>query len=281
MAAQLDQVGPALTKLSGSGTPAAKLRPFKGVKFGGRREDLERFKMEYDAQVHLDTGNWKNWSEQDKVHYLATALEGRAAEVLLSIKSTMPGADHTTIWNEFERNFIDVEGAIRAREKLQAIKQKKSLDDYILEFNQLRGIACRVDPLSDETLRQYFLRGLKDKQGAIIAAVKPALLAQAMDLAREIAKAQGDSGSGGGSSGSEPMDLGSGEKISKRCHFCHALGHLERDCRKKKASQAKKDNQEKRPQGCFVCGGKGHFARDCNKRARVFEGEEVNKSDSE
>ena len=54
-----------------------------------------------------------------------------------------------------------------------------------------------------------------------------------------------------------------GEKDNKekrKCNFCGKVGHLVKDCRKKKA---------KMNGGCFSCGETGHMAKDCPKKRGI------------
>ena len=41
----------------------------------------------------------------------------------------------------------------------------------------------------------------------------------------------------------------------KRCHNCGIIGHLRKDCKKKKKKT-----------GCFQCSEAGHLINDCSKR---------------
>ena len=64
----------------------------------------------------------------------------------------------------------------------------------------------------------------------------------------------------------EPMEIdeiGGQRKETRKCYHCGKIGHLIKDCRKKKKERKPQDKKKK--DGCFNCGGRGHYAKDCKK----------------
>ena len=54
----------------------------------------------------------------------------------------------------------------------------------------------------------------------------------------------------------------------KKCNYCGKLGHLEPDCRTKKAARGKSSSGGGESRICYNCGLTGHLAKDCRKRKR-------------
>ena len=77
----------------------------------------------------------------------------------------------------------------------------------------------------------------------------------------------------------------SAKKETQKCQYCGKIGHLEMDCRKKKAHESRKNSSgeassaasatsaaSKKPVKCFNCGESGHYSPDCPKKKKNESG---------
>ena len=67
---------------------------------------------------------------------------------------------------------------------------------------------------------------------------------------------------------------GASKHADKKCHFCGKLGHLVKDCFKKKreaGNQGKKNQGGAKPKKkikCFNCSREGHIAKECRSKKK-------------
>jgi hypothetical protein len=139
----------------------SKLRPFWGVKFSRRKEDFEQWRYTYEAAKVLDTNNFKGWNPEQCQAYLASAVEGKALDVVRAIITRHKGAvSYNDVWKALEAVFKDTTEGECALAKLQQLTQKGDLETYIQEFNTLEGLAAQVAVLDGKAKLRYFMQGL-------------------------------------------------------------------------------------------------------------------------
>jgi hypothetical protein len=169
-------------------------------------------------------------------------------------------------WAEFQAalitRFTPISPERTAREKLTTLRQGKSVRAYAQEFN-----LCMIElPLMEERDRLYrFLEGLKPEVRIHVELQNPTTLAQAIQLAIQTDSIlwqvkKGPSLVGRSTyreafrhdtnPGPQPMELGAMENrggqernnSSIRCFYCHRLGHIKRDCPKRKERMAREQS---------------------------------------
>jgi Retrotransposon gag protein len=185
--AQLGATLMAVTTLTTARAPAAlatpKTKVYRGKRFDGRKEDFEAFTTQYRAESILETKNFQEWSEEQKLAFLTSALEGKALDVVRStIILNAAHLTHNTIFTALERAFKDATIGQRALTQLQSIKQKEDVEGYTREFNTLVGLASGVAVLDAGTLLRYFLQGLKMNLRVGVVSTQPGTLAVAQTL---------------------------------------------------------------------------------------------------
>jgi hypothetical protein len=262
----------------------SKLRPFRGVKFSGRREDFEQWRYAYEAAKVLDTNNFKGWNPEQRQAYLVSAVEGKALDVVRAIITRHKGAvSYDDVWKALETAFRDTTEGERALAKLQQLTQKGDLETYIQEFNTLEGLAAQVAVLDGKAKLRYFVQGLQLNLRIGVAAAT----VQTTEETQRIARAMNVVLAGKEQSAprtSDPMDTSEGRRV-ERCWWCGIPGHVEANCKNKTNGKPRKAQigQESR-QGklvCYKCGKPGHIWKDCKVKF-VKKGMAVdNKEDSE
>jgi hypothetical protein len=96
-----------------------KLRPFRGVKFSRRKEDFEQWRYAYEAAKVLDMDNFKGWKPEQCQAYLASAVEGKALDVVRATITRHKGAvSYDDVWKALEAAFKDTTEGERALAKL-------------------------------------------------------------------------------------------------------------------------------------------------------------------
>ena len=149
------------------------------------------------------------------------------------------------------------------KERFLALKQgRKSVKEYVNEFNLLARSGLElVDTDHKKALR--FARGLNEPLHSLAMSHVPmgATFEKLVDMAyfyedgkdkKEVKKEEPQNKKPDykkGGKNNKPRD-------KKKCHYCGMIGHVVKDCRRKKQKTS----------GCFHCGEAGHMIMECPKR---------------
>jgi Retrotransposon gag protein len=187
MMAQLGVALTVITTLTTARAPVALATPKTKVYhekwFDGRKEDFEAFTTQYQTESILETKNFQEWSEEQKLAFLTSALEGKALDVVRSaIILNAAHLTHNTIFTTLKEVFKDATIGQRALAQLQSIKQKEDVEGYTREFNTLVRLASSVTILDASVLLRYFLQGLKMNLRVGVVSTQPGTLAVAQTL---------------------------------------------------------------------------------------------------
>ena len=156
-------------------------------------------------------------------------------------------------------------------EKFLPLKQESmTIKEYVNQFNQLARFGLDlVNAQHKKTLR--FVKGMNEPlhslamthipMGATYESLVDMALLHEEDKGKKEAKVEVPQEKKEGLQ-AKKTDFKKGGKNNKshekrRCNFCGIVGHIVKDCRKKKA---------KMNGGCFHCGETGNLAKDCPKK---------------
>ncbi|QRV90354.1 Retrotransposon gag protein [Ceratobasidium sp. AG-Ba] len=159
---------PAMTA-SSNGIKLAKPEKFKGEK--GK---ATAFKIAVNSYLVACA---PNATDQQKVLFTISYLDGTALEWIQPYQEQeiMHGnvawlRNWTTFWAEFDKRFGETDRAEKARKKIRSLKQNKSVQEYLRDFQ-----ACATYlRYNDEVLRDMFYDGLNET-------IKAHMLAQLFD----------------------------------------------------------------------------------------------------
>lgn len=191
--AQMDIMAKELEALRGSSSTivsstqvaaVAKLRPFRGTKFTGKKEEFENFMTQYEAIVRLDTEKMQGWTDNNQLAFLVSALEGKALEAVRILMLTH--STYGAVLQEFRKIYEDAEEGERALARLQTLNQTGGVEEYVREFNMTVARAAKVAKVQDELLLRYFYQGLKERLRLAVAATRPATHKDAQNAAIEL-----------------------------------------------------------------------------------------------
>lgn len=147
-------------------------------------------------------------------------------------------------WEEFvggvKQQFLPSDYARRARDELSALKQVRSVSEYVSEFRNAL-LACE-DVLEAEAFDR-FRRGLKAKIAYEVLRMDPPGLEEAIVLALKADDAmrgqwpQLPSRNARTYARPVPMEIGNLSARSVKCYACGEEGHIRRNCPKKTAGK--------------------------------------------
>jgi Ty3 transposon capsid-like protein len=185
--AALKAVTTLITAAAHTAPAIPKTKVYRGKRFNGRKEDFEAFTTQYRAESILETKNFQEWLEKQKLAFLTSALEGKALDVVRSaIILNAAHLTHNNIFATLKGAFKDATIGQRALIQLQSIKQKEDVEGYTREFNTLVGLASSVAVLDASALLRYFLQGLKMNLRIRVASTQPDTLTAAQTLASSL-----------------------------------------------------------------------------------------------
>lgn len=196
---------------------------------------------------------------------LATCIQGAGA---VWAGSNLPKA---TTWHAAERLFLEhfenSELIDHYEERLCTCKQAstESVREYADRFSGL--LASLGKDEDDPSVLRRFRNSLHRKiQPFFAAAPTPTTFRAAVKLAQRLEY----------SVSGEDMERARVKReysgVSKKCHYCGRLGHVEDKCHQKQRDRLKRNVKGAKPSvtienkkdvTCFKCGGKGHYANKC------------------
>lgn len=145
----------------------------------------------------------------------------------------------------FVESFVDHNAWLTSRVELASLQQSSTLHAYIEEFTKVR---LRIPDASDMELVTYFVMGLKRSFRADLLVAAPRTLASAISRAQALSRGEATGGVGSSQtemdlSAADVESLAAAERKRMRCYHCKKPGHVEADCRIKKAEENKKNKQ--------------------------------------
>ncbi|QRW03988.1 Retrotransposon gag protein [Ceratobasidium sp. AG-Ba] len=156
-------------------TSTQRIKLAKPEKFDGKKEKSIAFKV--SLMQYLRT-TYPGTLEEDKIAFILSYLDSKAVEwIEPHIEFDMlhrPVAwlhDGNLFWAEFEKRFGEIDRSTKALKELKTLCQKKSVQDYVTEFQTL---ATHVN-YDDMAIRDMFYKGLKDE-------IKMAMLSQMFNV---------------------------------------------------------------------------------------------------
>jgi hypothetical protein len=212
----------------------------------------------YQMEVYL-TASRANLESQDVVFTAAAYLTGSALSWWRYVQNqaTLHLGTPPSNWHEFsaaiQAQFQPVDPEQVARDRLDVVKQARSVKDYIASFTNL---LIEIPGMTEAAKVHRFVKGLRTDLRVQVAVQRPTTLMDAMKIATAADNAvylsrgpstrQVDSRP---SNGPVPMDTGA------------AMTDRRSGPRRRLGPRAGVTMQS--PDACFNCGQDGHQARDC------------------
>ena len=202
-------------------------------------------------------------------------LTGPALTWWRSLQDKHP-PERPTTWKDFQQTLLNTFRSINpvenARDMLARLRQTTSVRQYA---TAMRDAALTIASITDDELKDRFIRGLKSATQMEVRMRAPATFAEAVQLAERYdnlryatmrSSHQASPFRGGGSNGPAPMELGAAvdakysspahngnqrrpprltpqlrQQLIKegKCFYCRQPGHMALDCPEKKKKQGK------------------------------------------
>ena len=160
-----------------------RIKPDRPPPFSGRKiESLEAWIFQMQQFCILAP-----IPEAGRIQFAATFLKDQAALWWRSYYQTIDWQNAAPNWNRFlvafRQQFVPVNTAISAYDRLQHLSQKASVNAYNHEF---RAIMLELPDMDQATRMNYYLRGLKDNLRPFVAMQQPANLAAAETIVEQV-----------------------------------------------------------------------------------------------
>lgn len=231
------------------GAAAARARPLsKPPKYShGKDSDWLTFRSQFEDAVTLNQYN----VDQAKLA-LRLAMSGQAA-ILVSDLAVAGYADLAAMLTAYEARFLPPAASSMAKLSFEHAKQQRK-ESELHWGARLRALYRRGYPngaANDETVIRRYIRGLRDPKvrehvlrvnpdtydGAVQASLNERSV---VDNQRIIAGGLQVNPNHGAVAldEPEPMEIGALSKL--KCYSCNGYGHMAKDCRRKKTSNAKR-----------------------------------------
>ena len=185
---------------------------------------------------------------------------------------------------------------ISAARKLDAfrIDMDRPLNAQATKFGELMLLA-QEDPYSRNWVDKLLHRFPVWVRGFLVTELRGIPHPSTTDVfrcAETLCPGEGDEntkqGSKGSHNGNGKQSLPSGSKGSEqstKCNWCHNRGHIEAECRKKRAgvphagTKVPPSSQRAGERKCYRCQQPGHLAKDCPRNARIMAAKVNNPAD--
>jgi hypothetical protein len=222
---------------------APRIKPDRPPPFSGKKsESLEAWIFQMQQYCDLAPVPADN-----RINFAATFFKDQAALWWRSYYLSVNWVAAPPTWDEFltalRQQFVPVNTAISAYDRLQRLSQKASVNAYNHEF---RAIMLELPDMDQATRMNYYLRGLKDNLRPFVAMQQPANLAAAEAIAERVdAVTYKPQNRNAGyhhrtPGGTTPMEIDAITKLTPTererlrkiggCFRCRQAGHLARDC---------------------------------------------------
>src|SRR6266487_2934224 len=188
----------------------------------------------------------------ERINFAATFFKDQAALWWRSYYLSVDWAAAAPNWEGFlialRQQFVPVNTAISAYDRLQRLSQKASVNAYNHEF---RAVMLELPDMDQATRMNYYLRGLKDNLRPFVAMQQPADLASAEAIAERVdAVTYKPQNRNTGFHHHQPNHRAPGGTIPMEIDVITKLTPTKRERLRKSG-------------GCFRCRQTGHLARDC------------------
>ena len=240
------------------------LKPNKPGSFDGTRDAMTVRAWLHSVEKYLrliQVGQNTEISAETAVDFASTFMTGTAANWWFTIvhEGKVPPT-----WEAFkllvETEFVPQDSTIRARDRLNKLKQRRSVADYLSEF---RNVVIDIPDMSEGEKLARFTEGLKPHILLEVRKENPLRLDAAATIALSVDGAYYGAGfySGNGTQnrGFAPMEI----------------GNFERSSWNKNTPQ--KENRNRKG-GCYICGKRGCHSRRHDDEKKPTHTENKNKN---
>ena len=160
-----------------------RIKPDRPPPFSGKKsESLEAWVFQMQQYCALAPV-----PQDDRIIFAATFFKDQAALWWRSYYLSVDWVNAAPNWEGFlaalRQQFVPVNTAISAYDRLQRLSQKASVNAYNHEF---RAVMLELPDMDQATRMNYYLRGLKDNLRPFVAMQQPADLAAAEAIAERV-----------------------------------------------------------------------------------------------
>ena len=220
------------------------------------KDNIEAYPVTFERIMEAHKVARDRWA-----HHLAPQLTGKA-QLAFSALPSSESADFDAIKKAVLARYDVNEEAYRRRFRALTRSNGETNREVAVKLMDLQQKwlkECKnMDDIKEAIGIEQFLNTLPPEKRIWLTERKPRTCVEAGELADEYEQARKQ----------DP----SGQKATphKKCNFCHKQGHLEQECRKKKASGAGLYTGETGQPMCFNCRKYGHISKRCPEKSALM-----------